>query len=1275
MPTDAEGSVTVIIGPQVDLSFSSCDDIEITSLNFLLSGDYEYRLMFYNTNSINLQSIVISTEDESSNGSSAILSQASVISISDSSFVGISGHSGAAIQALDSSKITFSGTINFTNNSAKLGGAIHSTNSTLQFDEMSISVFIGNTAASNVSIMPRNDTASTVLYENDINIILFKSGIGGAVYVNHSQFLMSGCAQFLFNNALNLGGAVAAVSDSVVVINGSLCSKYNNDSSIVFDSNNVTTEGEIPFNAIGSGGAIYIHGSKANISNISLFNNYSPIHGGAAYFVQSDVLLMNAIATTNMANKWFGGALRFYQCTHVHINGESSFINNYARSYGGAIEFCDVQSLSIAGVNYFEGNRANYGGAFDVFNTLYIATAASIGGEITFKHNNGVKPDRDGTSSGGAVYVYDSTLDFSGYMEYENNTAGDGGAISCYSSSEIHFYSDNVTLFQNNRAENSGGAIHVEDSRIIYHAHTSDTGESQFENNTAKYGGAIAMHGNAKLILNPNTSIVFIENQAKIHGGAIFVDTFTTSECQAGTSYVPECFIHLNICYSSFNRLSDEFLLNFTNNSADKRGHVLYGGRLNECRRLFKTGGECGTSMNHKLPIEIVKNISMWIPYEDKNYTFSSKPNSLCIHNENSTDLCELPEAINVSPGEMFSVSLVTIDQYSNSIEGVQVMSNQTNTNDYQITYMSNHTSETNSSLILFYQVFVSNESLVENENKLSFSLFTEPDGNCRNSTDFNITVKPCPLGFKFSSDIQKCSCAELFQKFTDCGDCIIEDITIGRSSNTAWMDLTPDSILLHDGGCPLNYCKYEKVYVPQNNSDVQCNDGRIGILCGSCMEYENYSLVLGTLACKQNCSDTHLSLVLPIAALGILLIVALFVLRLTVAAGTINGLLFYANIVQANHQTFLPTDTSNPLKHFYTIFLSWLNLDFGIEACFYDGMDIYAYSWLQFLFPVYLWILMFIIILSARYSQRVAHNLGQNPVAVLATVLLISYGKMLKAIIVPLSWAKLQKYIVQENSNLLISNDTESVWLYNGNISYSDHNHTALVVVASLVLLFLFLPYSLLLLCSHWLQAKSHWRILSWINKLKPFMDAYHAPYKKNNRHWIGLFLLARCSLVLTFAFDATGVGDQHLNLLIIISLTAILSIFKGRVYEKWYNDFLESSFLLNLCLLSVATIYVQSEKSSTYNPQKIIDNQIKVTTVSVGIAFIFFIGIMVFHTRQRMKDLDLFSFFQSVRKRCRLCFKKQSKKTMDKEQSMEMITKSNVCLRELLLDDDSQI
>jgi len=71
------------------------------------------------------------------------------------------------------------------------------------------------------------------------------------------------------------------------------------------------------------------------------------------------------------------------------------------------------------------------------------------------------------------------------------------------------------------------------------------------------------------------------------------------------------------------------------------------------------------------------------------------------------------------------------------------------------------------------------------------------------------------------------------------------------------------------------------------------------------------------------------LSLLLPLAIAGLALVFVLMLLNLTVSIGSINGLIFYANIVRANHAVFFPPgDTS-----FFTVFIAWLNLDLGIET------------------------------------------------------------------------------------------------------------------------------------------------------------------------------------------------------------------------------------------------------------------------------------------------------------------------------------------------------
>ena len=118
-----EGSVTIRLGPKVSLSFDNCDGIEIKSLKFLLSDKiYDFGLMFSATNDVKLHDIMIGMNDEHSTRCSAIISQASTIRVSDSSFIGIRGHFGAALLALnsESTKNNFL----FDRNTANSGGAI-----------------------------------------------------------------------------------------------------------------------------------------------------------------------------------------------------------------------------------------------------------------------------------------------------------------------------------------------------------------------------------------------------------------------------------------------------------------------------------------------------------------------------------------------------------------------------------------------------------------------------------------------------------------------------------------------------------------------------------------------------------------------------------------------------------------------------------------------------------------------------------------------------------------------------------------------------------------------------------------------------------------------------------------------------------------------------------------------------------------------------------------------------------------------------------------------
>ena len=307
---------------------------------------------------------------------------------------------------------------------------------------------------------------------------------------------------------------------------------------------------------------------------------------------------------------------------------------------------------------------------------------------------------------------------------------------------------------------------------------------------------------------------------------------------------------------------------------------------------------------------------------------------------------------------------------------------------------------------------------------------------------------------------------------------------------------------------------------------------------------------------------------------------------------------MFYANIVGVNRTTFLPVESNN-INSLLSVFIAWLNLDFGIETCFYNGMDAYSKTWLQFVFPVYIWVLVGLMILVSHFSRRFAKLLGNNPVSVLATLVLLSYTKILRTLIAAIHIT----YLDYPTYNRM-------VWLYDANIEYLSGKHIPLFLVAMLVFFVLFLPYTLLLLFGQWLQAISHLRLFSWVNnaRLKPLMDSYHAPYKAKHRYWPGLLLVLCFTLLLVFAFNFQE--DAKTNLLAILIGIGNLFLWlwiSGGVYTNKYVNILEGSFVLNLINLTTVTYCVK-----LFRGNQLIVEYAWITSVSV--AFATFIVILVF-------------------------------------------------------------
>ena len=459
-------------------------------------------------------------------------------------------------------------------------------------------------------------------------------------------------------------------------------------------------------------------------------------------------------------------------------------------------------------------------------------------------------------------------------------------------------------------------------------------------------------------------------------------------------------------------------------------------------------------------------------------------------------------------------------------------------------------------------------------------------DGPCKDAElskgtiDIYFLPCDCPIGLQMSKlNDTACTCkchGDISQHVEQCNS--HSGSFIKYSQSRAWISYfnsTAKTGYLVYPNCPFDYCLSTSPPInlnQPNGSDAQCAFKRTFLLCGSCQS--GLSLSLGSSRCLPCPSYWPAILIaITIAAIlaGVALMTLLLVLNMTVAVGTLNGLIFYANVVYANMSIALPFKTTNSITVFI---ISWLNLDLGIDTCYFPGMDTYTKTWLQLAFPAYVILLVVLVIIISSYSSKLSNLIGKkNPVATLATLILLSYAKLIKICFNSLSIGILE-YPDKHSSEML--------WLPDATLKYLSGKHIPLFIAAILILL-VSLVYTALLISWQWLLYLPRWRIFSWSRnpRIQTFIETSTAPYTPKHRYWTGLLLIARIVLYLV---SAVNVSNDP-----IVALTAIiftvccifaLSRFMGnRLYKTWSVDALETFFYLNILCFATFTWYCLGE------------------------------------------------------------------------------------------------
>ena len=717
------------------------------------------------------------------------------------------------------------------------------------------------------------------------------------------------------------------------------------------------------------------------------------------------------------------------------------------------------------------------------------------------------------------------------------------------------------------------------------------SGKVSFVNNTGTNGGAMTLYSSTLGIV-PGTNVSFINNSVTDKGGAIYVEPGLSATYSYRYS---TCFYLLMNCSDN-----TTYNLYFANNSAMNGGNDIYGATLTEGHCVHKT--TCNLTVTVASP---------------SNSSNSSDPLRVCICDDGGKPQCTnnsyIINNLQVYPGEKFTVSAVVVGGDLGLTTGA-VYAEFSPKNSVSIMQPTSQNSQVINSITSCGQL---NYTLYPQDGVPYITMYLttgyrdtttlhptpcfKDDSYCFSTApvSFNITILSCPFGFLKES--LECIChPSLTQHDVDCHS-TTHGIETFSWNDELWINITKDETI-YISHCPFDYCNLTGKWIDlQNDPDSQCAFNRAGRLCGGCKE--NYSLAVGSTHCIQCSNNNNMALFIFFAAAGLLLVFFISALNLTVTQGAINGLIFYANIVWTYQSIFFPQEQGrNVVLIFLKIFIAWINLDFGIETCFINGLNAFWKTWLQFIFPLYIWAIAGLVIVATRHSSRLTNLLGNRAVPVLATLLLLSYMKLLRTIGTTLQFSILTKYP---------SKSTIAVWSVDGSLSYFGILHSLLFLAGLVILLSLWFPYTLVLFLIQWLRRLSHFRLLKWIMRFHPVYDAYFAPLKHKHQYWFGVLLLARGILLVTFA-SAFAIPQSINNFLLnFFGVVLLLYMTLVQPYKSVAILTLQSSFLANLTLLSGFI-------SLTYNIDMSADARPTLQAIAVGlstgVAFLQFCGIVLY-------------------------------------------------------------
>ena len=688
-----------------------------------------------------------------------------------------------------------------------------------------------------------------------------------------------------------------------------------------------------------------------------------------------------------------------------------------------------------------------------------------------------------------------------------------GVSVFSFLSAQTKFHLEWCNFTQNN------GSVIEAHSSIIAIAHSFIC-----QNNTSNKGGCIQLKGSSFIELVENASIILEYNTALISGGAIYSDdkggptdtctilidgkqAFVTAKGNSALfdgddmklSNLYNCTIYEVYRQIISSRDNLKFFLNFMNYHPKNPNAIV--SRVNKLNA-------CYWNISQAVGFIIYSGVSIHIPV-------------LAV------------DAGNHPVYTTATVSLCPSDGHTWTLEGVNFYNLYSNTrcNILNVTIIVDATTTDSKG---FFEL-QSTESSVA-------------------SLKYKVTILPCPSGFDILSNIGKCQCSSFLLGLNTNITCSIQDAQIFLPVSSWFGMINNSSTQAFSFTCPPEYCHSQLYKVSTNNS--LCMYNRTGVMCGKCVN--GLSVVFGSDECRQ-CSNIWLLTLIVYAMVGVILVLCLFITKLTISSGPLGGVIFVANMSAISLHTTLLSD--NIYTQAIRYLIAFLNLNTGFSICLYNGMTGISRVAIQFLFPAYLCCIVLMIIVSSRLSTRITNLIVNSSVQVLATIIHLSFANLLSTVA-----------NILVSSQVLYSPDYSShlVWYYDGNIAFFSSGHLVLVVISILILATVIFPYLMFTISA------SHLRRYRFFNLyFRPLIDTYHSPYKDKYGFWCGVRQWLMMLLYIVYsALRGRRPGVMLMTNIVCIGLFLLLQVFL-KPFKSCVHNVVENWFVFLLFTTNLVTFY----------------------------------------------------------------------------------------------------